>query len=100
MEYAVAGLAIAAYQASGRPGPLEVYSSSQLVVYQMRGVWPVRKGAYVPVREAVCKLVARCAFEIRWVWVPLSKNLWASELARLALSEVGAVPFIAGGKTV
>jgi ribonuclease HI len=89
VEYVAVGKALLAYRERGRPGPLVVRTSSQLVVMQMRGTWKARRGSYMATLDAVRTLVTQCAFEVRWEWVPLTENMWASEMAYLALEEVG-----------
>ena len=88
MEYVAVGKAVEAYRATGRAGPLVIRSSSQLVVMQMRGTWPAKKGAYVDAMRAVVSLLSQCRFEVRWDWVPLANNAWAVELSNKALYEV------------
>lgn len=87
IEYVAVGKAVQAYQVTGRPGPLLVRSSSQLVIMQMTGVWPVKQGSYIGAFTAVQALVARCSFDVQWEWVPITQNMWASILAKTALAK-------------
>lgn len=87
VEYVAVGMALRAYRETRRTGPLVLCSSSQLVAYQMTGLWPAKKGAYLEALQAVRTLLSACNFDVRWHWVPMAQNVWASELARSAMSE-------------
>lgn len=93
MQYLSAAKALSAYMEMGMVGPLHIVSSSQLVVYQMQGVWSVKQGAYVRVHETVSDLLSRCSFEVHWHWAPQNLNFKAVELSSLKLQEVGVSTF-------
>lgn len=91
VEYVAVGKAVQAYREALRPGPLVIRSSSRLVISQMSGEWPARQGAYIEALRAVQSLVALCSFDIQWEWVPISKNMWAADLAKSALVDASVV---------
>lgn len=91
-EYVAASKAVLAYAKTDRDAPLLVCSSSQLVVQQMKGVWPARRGTYKEVYVALHAFVAQCVFPITWKWVPLTQNERAANLAKIALTQEVWVP--------
>lgn len=92
-EYAAAGAAVKGYRELGRKGPLLLMGDSQLVVCQMRGMWRTnRHKLYYPVYERITQLLEKCAFDIRWHWIPRDKNSIADELSKRGLAEHGVEP--------
>ena len=93
MEFVAVGKAIQAYIESGRPGPLLIRSSSDLVVNTLRGVWAPRKGAYVAMCRSVQTLMTTTTVELAFEHVRGEQNLWVQDMAQSALREIGIVPF-------
>jgi len=81
-EYAAAGAAVKRYRELGRRGPLLLMGDSKLVVMQMKGIWHVKQGAYVPVHRRLRDLLASCPFQVQWEWIPRHVNATADELSR------------------
>lgn len=91
LEYVAVAKAVLAYAETGLGGVLVVRTSSQLVANQMRGVWPVKRGAYVRAWQTTSTLCQNCPFDIRWQWVSQSKNVRAVTLASEVLAEIGVL---------
>jgi ribonuclease HI len=65
---------------------ITVFSDSKLLVYQMKGEWRFKKGAY---REKYIKakdMVGKFS-DLKFRWIPREKNTEADELTNLAFAE-------------
>ena len=93
MHYLSVAKALAAYREMQLSGPLHIVSSSQMLVYQMTGLWSVKTGAYVQVYQTVSELLAQCPFEVHWHWVSANDNYKVVELSTQTLQGLGVTPF-------
>jgi ribonuclease HI len=63
-----------------------VYTDSQLVAYQMNGIWAARRGMYLGTYLKV-KKVAECFTHLRFQWIPREENEKADGLSRRAYED-------------
>jgi ribonuclease HI len=65
---------------------ITVFSDSKLLVYQMKGEWKFKKGAY---REKYIKAkeLAGKFSNLKFQWVPRERNAEADELTNIAFAE-------------
>src|SRR5712692_9463609 len=62
---------------------LVVRSDSRQLVYQMKGEWKIRAGAYIQ-RYENAKSLASHFSHIDYTWIPRESNIEADELSRTA----------------
>lgn len=62
---------------------VDVRSDNRQLVYQMKGDWKIRRGAYIAKYESAKALVSRFS-QIDYTWIPRESNIEADELSRRA----------------
>lgn len=70
-------------------GDVTVYSDSQLVVKQMRGIWEIGNGLYAEMAKKVHDAVALCPRKLKFIWVPRKENQEADRLSKEAHQHLG-----------
>lgn len=67
---------------------VEIFSDSQLVVNQMKRKWSVHSGLYFDTAQ-ICLHQSTEFPNIAYTWIPRERNIYADELTKRALREVG-----------
>lgn len=82
------------YLKNGNNEEATIHSDSQMLVYQMIGLWEARRGLYIPYRIQAWNLIEYHHLwnKFKFKWIPREGNWEADRLARDALAAQGITP--------